>query len=88
MGGTLAAKPGAATGAKPGGPMAPMDHSKMPTGSEAKPGKVMDPVNGLMVDPETAAKTLYQGQTYYFSSEQTRKEFSENPAKFAKKPKG
>lgn len=88
MGGTPAAKPGAATGAKPAAPMAPMDHSKMPTGGEAKPGKVMDPVNGLMVDPETAAKTMYQGQTYYFSSEQTRKEFSENPAKFAKKPKG
>ena len=88
MGGTPAAKPGAATGAKPAGPMAPMDHSKMPAGGEAKPGKVMDPVNGLMVDAATALKTMYQGQTYYFSSEQTRKEFSENPAKFAKKPKG
>jgi YHS domain-containing protein len=50
--------------------------------------KQMDPVNGLMVDPATAPKTTYQGQTYYFSSEQSRKEFLENPAKFAKKPKG
>jgi YHS domain-containing protein len=66
---------------------APMDHSKMPMG-EAQPGRVMDPVNGLMVDPATAPKTTYQGQTYYFSSEQSRKEFLENPAKFAKKPKG
>lgn len=49
--------------------------------------KQMDPVNGLMVDPATAPKTTYQGQTYYFSSEQSRKEFLENPAKFAKKPK-
>ena len=49
--------------------------------------KQMDPVNGLMVDPATAPKTSYQGQTYYFSSEQSRKEFLENPAKFAKKPK-
>ena len=48
----------------------------------------MDPVSGLMVDPGTAPKTTYQGETYYFSSEQTRKEFLENPAKFAKKPKG
>lgn len=69
-------------------PAAPMDHSKMPMGGETKPGKVMDPVNGLMVDPGTAPKTTYQGQTYYFSSERTRKEFLENPAKFAKKPKG
>jgi YHS domain-containing protein len=88
MGGTPAAKPGAAAGAKPAAPMAPMDHSRMPMGGEAKPGKVMDPVNGLMVDPATAPKTMYQGQTYYFSSQQTRKEFLENPAKFSKKPKG
>ena len=51
-------------------------------------GMQMDPVNGLMVDPAKAPKATYQGQTYYFSSEQTRKEFLENPAKFAKKPRG
>jgi YHS domain-containing protein len=57
--------------------------------SSVKPGdKQVDPVNGLMVDPATAPKTTYQGQTYYFSSEQSRKEFLENPARFAKKPKG
>jgi YHS domain-containing protein len=39
------------------------------------------------VDPTTAPKTTYEGQTYYFSSEQTLKEFVENPARFAKKPK-
>jgi YHS domain-containing protein len=50
--------------------------------------KQMDPVNGLMVDPATALKTTFQGRTYYFSSEHSRKEFLENPAKFAKKPKG
>jgi YHS domain-containing protein len=50
--------------------------------------KQRDPVNGLMVDPATATKTTYQGQTYYFGSEQSRKEFLENPAKFAKKTKG
>ncbi len=86
-GGATAARPGAATGTKPAPPAASMDHSKMPMGGEAKPGKVPDPVNGLMVDPATAPKTTYQGQTYYFSSEQSRKEFLENPAKFAKKPK-
>jgi YHS domain-containing protein len=50
--------------------------------------KPRDPVNGLIVDPATAPKTTHQGQVYYFSSEQSRKEFLENPAKFAKKPKG
>jgi YHS domain-containing protein len=85
MGSAPAGKPGASAGAKPA---APMDHSKMPMGSDAQPGKAMDPVTGLMVDPATAPKTTYHGQTYYFSSEQARKEFLENPAKFAKKPKG
>jgi YHS domain-containing protein len=88
MGGTPAAKPGAATGTKSVAPAAPMDHSKMPMDGAANPGKVMDPVNGLMVDPATAPNTTYQGQTYYFSSLQSRKEFLVNPAKFAKKPKG
>jgi YHS domain-containing protein len=41
-----------------------------------------------MVDPATARKTTYRGQTYYFSSEASRKEFLANPAKFAKTPKG
>ena len=88
MGSASATKPGAATGAKPASPAGPMDHSKMPMGAQTQPGKAMDPVTGLMVDPSTAPKTTYQGQTYYFSSEQTRKEFLENPAKFSKKPKG
>ncbi len=58
-------------------------HSAAPSGD-----KQMDPANGLMVDPATAPTTTYQRQTYYFSSEQSRKEFLQNPAKFAKKPKG
>jgi YHS domain-containing protein len=44
----------------------------------------MDPVNGSMVDPATALKTVYQGKTYYFGSEQSRKVFLANPAKYAK----
>jgi YHS domain-containing protein len=55
--------------------------------TDVKDGKVMDPVTGLMVDPATAPGTTYQGQTYFFSSEQSRKEFLANPAKFTKKPK-
>jgi YHS domain-containing protein len=83
MGDKPAGRPGAGAGVTP----TPTDHSKMPMG-EPQPGRVMDPVNGLMVDPATAPKTTYQDQTYHFSSEQSRKEFLENPAKFARKPKG
>jgi YHS domain-containing protein len=54
---------------------------------EASQAKVMDPVTGRMVDPATAPKTIYQGQTYYFSSEEARREFLQNPVKFVKKPK-
>ena len=85
-GGAPAGKPESAAGAKPA-PSTTMDHSKMPMGAEAAPGTVVDPVNGLKVDPASAPKMTYQGQTYYFSSEQSKKEFLENPAKFAKKPK-
>jgi YHS domain-containing protein len=73
-----AAKPGEA---KPADPHAGQ-------GAASSDDKQMDPVNGLMVDPATAPKTTYQGHTYYFSSEQSRKEFLDHPAKFAKKPKG
>jgi YHS domain-containing protein len=67
--------------AKTGDPHA--GHSEAPSGDKQR-----DPVNGLVVDPASAPKTTYQGQKYYFSSEQSRKEFLESPAKFAKKPKG
>jgi YHS domain-containing protein len=64
----------------------------MPAAQSAVAGKPQtdkprDPVNGLIVEPATAPKTAYQGQTYYFSSEESRKEFLANPAKFAKRPK-
>jgi YHS domain-containing protein len=56
--------------------------------SSVKPDdKQRDPVNGLIVDPATAPKTTYQGRTYYFSSEQSLKQFLESPAKYAKPPK-
>jgi YHS domain-containing protein len=78
-----AAKPAAG---KPALPPAADAHAGHAT--EQTSEKQMDPVTGLMVDSTTAPKTTYQGQTYYFSSEQSRKEFLDNPAKFAKKPKG
>lgn len=90
--GTTAAKPAPRTSAKPAAPKPEASKSADPHAGHsaaAQAGdKQRDPVNGLMVDPATAPKTTYQGQTYYFSSERSRKEFLENPAKFAKKPKG
>jgi YHS domain-containing protein len=63
-------------------------HAMTPTpAKDASQAKVMDPVTGLMVDPATAPKTTYQGQTYYFSSEEARKQFLQNPAKFIRKPR-
>jgi len=55
--------------------------------TKASQEKVMDPVTGLMVDPATAPKTTFQEQTYYFSSEEARKEFLQNPATFVKNRK-
>ena len=59
----------------------------MAPSKEMAQAKVMDPVTGLMVDPTTAPKTIYQGQTYYFSSDEARREFLRDPVKFVKKPK-
>ena len=80
-----AAAPRARPAATPGAPAPPKAHS--PGAPEKPAGKQMDPVTGLMVDPAIAPKTTHLGQTYYFSSEASKKEFLENPAKFARKPK-
>jgi YHS domain-containing protein len=86
------AKPAPAAPARPAAARDP--HAGHDTSAQAakevtgtKQAKVMDPVTGLMVDPTAAPKTTYQGRTYYFSSEQAREEFLQNPAKFVKKPK-
>jgi YHS domain-containing protein len=81
--GTTTAKPAPSTPAKPTGSDPHAGHTAVQAGE-----KQMDPVSGLTVDPATAPKATYQGHTYYFSSEQSKKEFLQNPAKFAKAPKG
>jgi YHS domain-containing protein len=69
-------------------PPATDPHAEHRSPAPAKPAeKQRDPVTGLMVDPATAPKTTHQGETYYFSSEASKKEFLENPGKFARKPK-
>jgi len=80
---------GTATKPAPGTPARPASPDPHAGHAPAKAAeKHADPVNGRMVDPATALKTTYRGETYYFSSEQSRKEFLQNPAKFAKQPKG
>ena len=45
---------------------------------------IKDPVCGMMVEPgSAAAQATYQGQTYYFCSEQCRQQFEQSPERFA-----
>ena len=47
--------------------------------------KVTDPVCGMQIDSEKAAgKSEYQGQTYYFCSEDCKKSFDANPKQYVK----
>jgi YHS domain-containing protein len=47
---------------------------------------VKDPVCGMDVDPKgAAAKSEYQGTTYYFCSAGCKKEFDSNPQKYLQK---
>lgn len=47
---------------------------------------VKDPVCGMNVDPKTAAaKSDYQGKTYYFCSEGCKKSFDKEPQKYIEK---
>lgn len=43
---------------------------------------VQDPVCGMSVDPKTALKSEYQGQTYYFCSPGCKKAFDKEPQKY------
>lgn len=46
--------------------------------------KVTDPVCGMQIDPQKAAgKSEYQGQTYYFCSEDCKKAFQAEPSRYA-----
>ena len=49
---------------------------------------VKDPVCGMDVDPKTAAaKSDYQGKTYYFCSQGCKKAFDKEPQKYVGKDK-
>lgn len=42
-----------------------------------------DPVTGEDVAPDTQWQTTHEGKTYYFSSEESMRRFTEDPARFA-----
>lgn len=48
----------------------------------AKYTKAKDPVSGLFVDKSSAFIFGHEGTAYYFDSEETRKQFANNPANF------
>ena len=46
----------------------------------------IDPVCGMHIDPKEAPDTSsYQGQTYYFCSQECKQEFDRSPHQFAKR---
>jgi Cu+-exporting ATPase len=44
-----------------------------------------DPVCDMEVDPKTAPKSEYQGQTYYFCSLECKQAFDANPTEYVGK---
>ncbi len=42
-----------------------------------------DPVNGEIVNPETALNSMYQGRVDYFASRENRDAFEASPAQYA-----
>jgi Cu+-exporting ATPase len=49
--------------------------------------KHMDPVCKMEVEPgEEAGKSVFQGKTYYFCSDEDKQLFDKNPEKYVKAP--
>jgi YHS domain-containing protein len=45
--------------------------------------QVKDPVCGMMIDPDTAAgSTMYESQEVYFCSDECRRDFETEPARY------
>jgi putative intracellular protease/amidase/YHS domain-containing protein len=58
--------------------------------AQARPqtdGHPVCPVCGMDVDPATAPKSVYKGKTYYFGSEEHKKQFDAAPNQFVKADK-
>ena len=50
-------------------------------------GRIVCPVCGMNVDRATASKSVYEGKTYYFCSDDDKKTFDATPDKFVKTDK-
>jgi YHS domain-containing protein len=51
--------------------------------------KMIDPVCGMEVDPDTAAgESEYQGQTYYFCSPGCKRAFDSDPEQYLHRDQG
>lgn len=57
-------------------------HTHGQNGSEP-PAIPRDPVSGNTVDPASALTSVYQGQTYYFTSRENRESFEAEPERYA-----
>lgn len=44
--------------------------------------KVKDPVCGMEIDPKTAEKSVYKGNTYYFCARPEKEAFDKTPEKY------
>jgi len=45
--------------------------------------QVKDPVCGMMIEPESAAgRTTYESEEVYFCSDQCRRDFEDDPARY------
>lgn len=78
-----------ASRAVPNGRLDLLEGAAVATGQQAEPqtAKLMDPVCGLRVDPDTAAsRSEYAGRVYYFQSVACQAEFDAAPAWFAGPP--
>jgi len=60
-------------------------HHRVTSGATDQPGKAVDPVCSMAVDPLTAShKTEFSGSTYYFCSAGCRSKFLADPGKYLK----
>lgn len=63
-----------------------MNHTGHGQAAAAPAGKVTDPICGMQVDPATAAaKSTYEGKTYYFCALHEKETFEKDPAKYVNK---
>jgi Cu+-exporting ATPase len=72
-------------------PAAAADDAEKKQSKPAAAAKVTDPVCGMELEPKAAAaKSQYQGKTYYFCAKEEKEQFDKSPTNYVKtasKPK-